>query len=151
MSKTQIRKKKSVQRERIVNNEPKLHAVFGTGDVAHQGDLIIVGIERLPNSAKPRANRQLAEGTTQGSRHVLERGEVFDANPMDTAALIAKSTGCAVEARYVGPVFRSPAKPTPHDLSHPEHGHQGFPAGAICAVVYQRNLDADQREQRVLD
>ena len=38
-----------------------------------------------------------------------------------------------------------------NDLTHPEHGNQGFSAGAVCAVVYQRNLDAEEREARVLD
>jgi hypothetical protein len=143
--------KRTVRHERIVNNEPKLFALFDVGSVSHQGDLIIVAIPSLPKSSKPRKNRQLAEGESQGSRHILERGEVFDADPEETAALIAKATGCLVEAKYIGPVFRSPSNPTAHDLSHPEHGAQGFPSGSLCAIVYQRNLDQDLREQRVVD
>ena len=38
-----------------------------------------------------------------------------------------------------------------HRLIHPEHGNHGFPARAVCAVVYQRNLDAEERAQRVAD
>lgn len=139
------------QIERIVNDESKLHSQFAVGDVSHQGDLIIVCIVRLPKSARPRTNRQLADGNTQGSRHVVDRGEVFDADPGEVAGLIRAATKCNVQERYTGPVFVSPADPTADDLSHPEHGNQGFPAGTVCAVVFQRNLDAEQREARTAD
>jgi hypothetical protein len=138
-------------RERIANDESKLHATFEVGDVSHQGDLIIVCIGELPRSARPRVNRQLADGNTQGSRHVLERGDVFDADPAEIASLIRIATGCDVGRDYLGPVFVSPSAPTADDLTHPEHGNQGFPAGAVCAVVFQRNLDAEEREQRTRD
>lgn len=152
MTKTKKTKKAAApQIERIVNDAPKLHASFEPGDVCHQGDIIIVCIARLPTSAKPRANRQLADGTTQGSRHVLERGDVYDADTNDVVDLIRQATSITVEARYIGPVFVSPAAPTADDLTHPEHGNQGWPAGTVCAVVYQRNLDAEEREQRVAD
>jgi hypothetical protein len=149
-------KKLAESKERLVNDAAKLHASFEPGDVTHQGDLIIVSIGVLPASAKPRANRQLADGDTQGSRHVLDRGDIFDADPEAVASLILKATDkagceCAVDPQYIGPVFRSPVDPTADDLTHPEHGNQGFPAGTICAVVYQRNLDDEEREQRTRD
>jgi len=137
--------------EVIVNDEAKLHATFEPGDVAHQGDLIIVAIKRLPASAKPRKNRQLADGNTQGSRHVIERGQVYDCDPADVVALIRQANKTIVEPQYIGPVFVSPAAPTADDLSHPEHGNHGFPAGTVCATVYQRNLDAEERAARVAD
>lgn len=149
---TRVPKSKPMEpRERIANDAPKLHATFEPGDVSHQGDLIIVCIGKLPKSAKPRKDRQLAEGNTQGSRHVLERGELFDADAREVATLIKAAAGCEVGIEYLGPVFVSPADPTAEDLTHHEHGHQGFPAGAVCAVVYQRNLDAEEREQRTQD
>lgn len=137
--------------ERIVNDASKLLETFSAGDVSHQGDLIIVGIKSLPASAKPRENRQLADGNTQGSRHVLARGTVYNASPEEVAELIRQATKEWVDARYVGPVFVSPDRPSADDLTHPEHGNQGFPAGTVCAVVYQRNLDAEEREQRTRD
>ncbi len=138
--------------ESIVNNAPKLHATFEIGDCAHQGDLIIVRIASVPKSARPRLNHQLAEGTTQGSRHILTpKAKVYDVDRAEAAALILAATKCAVAEAYIGPVFVSPVKPTSRDLDHPEHGPQGFPAGAVCAVVYQRNLDAEERERPVLD
>lgn len=137
--------------EAIVNDDPKLHSMFDPPSVAHQGDLIIVALKSLPASAKPRENRQLADGNTQGSRHVLERGELFDADVLEVSQLIKDACGQSVDAKYIGPVFVAPSEPTENDLTHPEHGNQGFPAGSICAVVYQRNLDAEQREQRTVD
>lgn len=137
--------------EVIVNDEAKLHATFEPGDVAHQGDLSIVAIHALPASAKPRKDRQLAEGSTQGSRHVMARGEVYDCDVKEIAAAIKKANGCLVESQYIGPVFVSPVDPTADDLTHPEHGNHGFPARTVCAVVYQRNLDDEEQTQRVAD
>jgi hypothetical protein len=148
---TKNRKVKVQEHESIINNAPKLHATFEPGDVAHQGDVIVVCIESLPESAMPRANRQLAEGTTQGSRHVLTHGKVYDCNPAEVVKAIKKVTGCDIGKAFVGPVFVSPECPTANDLAHPEHGSQGFPSEAVCAIVYQRNLDAEQRETRVRD
>lgn len=145
------RKVASQHQERIVNNEPKLLATFAPPDVCHQGDLIIVATHRLPKSAMPRTNRQLADGNTQGSRHVLTRGDVYDADEVEVAELILAATGCRIDPKYIGPVFVSPKEPTARDLYHPEHGPLGFPAGTVCAVVYQRSLDAEEREQRVID
>jgi len=141
-----------VVRESIVNDAPRFVADFPVGAVVHQGDVIIVSIGKLPPSAKARKNCQIADGDTQGSRHIVERGDVFDCDADEVVSLIkAACPKATVEARYVGPVFRSPANPTEHDLTHPEHGHYGFEAGAVCAVVVQRSLDAEQREQRVAD
>lgn len=152
MTKTKERKTKLADpQERIVNNDPKFLECFDVGSVSHQGDVIIVGISILPASAKPRKDRQLAIGSTQGSRHVLERGDVYDADPVQVAILINSATKCEVPAQYIGPVFVSPADPAEHDLTHPEHGHMGFPAGQVCAVVFQRNLDSMEREARVQD
>lgn len=135
----------------IINDESKFLETFTVGDVSHQGDLIIVGIRTLPKSAKPRVNRQLADGNTQGSRHILERGDVYDCDANEVVTLIQEATKCNIDSKYIGPVFISPENPSADDLTHPEHGNQGFPAGQVCAVVYQRNLDAEQREQRVRD
>ena len=143
--------------ERIVNDDPKLHAIFDVPSVSHQGDIIIVALPALPKTRKLRTNRQLAEGDTQGSRHILKRGKLFDADKNEVVKLIADNykhkdgKPIIVNTKYVGPVFVSPKSPNENDISHPEHGDQGFPAGTICAVVYQRSLDAELREQRVAD
>ena len=132
--------------EVIVNDEPKLHETFEPGDVAHQGDIMIICLKELPIEKSLRPNRQLAEGNTQGSRHVMSRGAVYDCPKNHVAKAIKEACGMDIGLAYIGPVFVSPEAPTCDDLTHPEHGNQGFPAGSVCAVVYQRNLDQEQRE-----
>ncbi len=132
--------------EQLVNNELRIFTDFPVGSVSHQGDLILVSVPR-PHTLTPRTNRQLADGDTQGSRHILDGGQLFDGDAEDLARLVNQHChGAAVQARYVGPVFTTPAT-----LTHPEHGHQRFDCEATVAVVYQRNLDSEEREQRVID
>ena len=139
--------------ERIVNNEPRTFtdADFPVGTVAHQGDLILVRIEALPKSAKKRLQRQLAEGSTQGSRHILALGSnVFDCDGNEVVAAISSvCRGVALDAKYVGPVFQTAKGKA--DLDHPEHGNHLYRGDMTIACVFQRNLDAEQREQRVVD
>lgn len=138
--------------EQIVNNAPKLHEDFPVGSVSHQGDVIFVRIGSLPASAKARVNHQLADGNTQGSRHVLNAtAKVFDCDAAEVARMIREANKCVVGESLIGPVFVSPIVPSEHDVTHPEHGHQGFEAGAVIACVYQRNLDSEEREQRTRD
>ena len=128
--------------EVIVNDAPRVFDDFPTGSVSHQGDVILVSIESLPRSRVLRKNRQVADGNTRGSRHILKGGRIWDAQ---SANLIADATGQRIDPKYLGPVFRGGT------LTHPEHGNQTFPKDCTIAVVYQRNLDAEQREQRVQD
>ncbi len=139
------------ERESIVNDEPHLHAVFEVGDASRQGDLYFVRIATMPSGARPATSRQLANGSTQGARHIAERGDVYDAPAEDISAAIKVANGCGVPARYVGKIYVSPQSPTADDVSHPEHGNQGFPAGTICAVVHQRNQDKLEGERRAAD
>lgn len=133
--------------ESIVNDALK---VFGKEwmprDVSFQGDLCIVCLPSMPEIAKPRRNRQMADGDTQGSRHIVKRGKCFDADAAEVARLIESVTKCKVDPKYVGPVFKGPAY-----LAHPEHGDQQWTGECINSVVYQRALDAEEREQRVRD
>ena len=138
--------------ESIVNDQPRIFtdADWPVGSAAHQGDLILVRIAILPASAKPRHQRQLADGDTQGSRHILEAGHVFDCQAADVVkAINAVCPRADIQDRYIGPVFR-----TSNDsavLAHPEHGDHHYAGEMTIAVVYQRNLDAEQREQIARD
>jgi hypothetical protein len=138
--------------ESIINDEPRTltDADFPIGSVAHQGDLILVRIKAVPKSAKDRKSRQLADGNTQGSRHVLQVGAVFDCKASDVAkAIKAVCPKSDVGDRYIGPVFSTTEGVA--DLCHPEHGDHLYRGEMVLAVVYQRNLDAEQREQRTQD
>ena len=139
------------QAEALVNDAPRTftEADFPIGTVAHQGDLVMVRIRRLPKSAKKRSTRQMADGSTQGSRHILTEmsGDAFDCDAEEVVK--ALKTACPkvdIGAQYIGPVFRTPAA-----LEHPEHGDHIYAFEGVVAVVVQRNLDAERREQRTRD
>ena len=125
---------------------PHRHPAWMPGDVSHQGDLILVALTVLPKSAVLRHNRQLAEGATKGSRHVLIGGTVYDADKVEARKMLKADAKLDVDERYIGPVFSGAAI-----VTHPEHAHQVFPEQVCTVVVYQRNLDAEEREQRARD
>jgi len=137
--------------ESIVNNAPRrfADADWPVGSVAHQGDVILVRIAELTAEAKPRKNRQVADGNTQGSRHILEGGKIYDCNlPAVAKAIKAACPRSSVGEQYIGPVFLTDDTTA---LRHPEHGDHEYDAGMCVAVVFQRNLDAEQREQVARD
>ncbi|MCE5269153.1 MAG: hypothetical protein LLG00_14855 [Planctomycetaceae bacterium] len=138
--------------EAIVNDAPRTFtdADFPVGSVAHQGDLILVRLAALPANAKRRRERQLAQGNTQGSRHVLKRGVPYDCEPAAVAGAVQSlCKGVSVAPEYIGPVFATSRGVA--DLVHPEHGDHFYRGDMVIGVVYQRNLDAEERERRALD
>jgi hypothetical protein len=66
MIETLLQPRVAAQPERIVNDAPRTftEADFPVGTASHQGDWTLVRIQQLPQSAKPRANRQLSEGAS---------------------------------------------------------------------------------------
>jgi len=117
------------------------------GDVAHQGDLILIGLETLPVGATAREKRQVADGDSRGSRHIVSGGQVYTVTPEVVACTLNEmKRGFAIEDKFVGPVFTGPCV-----LEHPQHAHQSFPEGAVVAVVYQRNLDIIEKAERAKD
>lgn len=154
--KTKVKKSVKVQNpERLINNDPRTFddATFPIGTVAHQGDVIFVRIAELPKSAKHEKNRQLAIGNTQGARHVLAAGpKLFrcDAAEVIKNIKIACPKSQIENERYIGPVFVVGDKGSA-TVEHPEHGWHSFAMPCVIAVVYQRSLDAEERERRVVD
>jgi hypothetical protein len=125
---------------------PRRHDAWCAGDKAHQGDLILVALKKLPKSAKPRKDRQMADGTTKGSQHIVIGGSVYDCDRSELAKALNSDAKMNVVEKYIGPVFAGECV-----LTHPQHQHQSFPDHACTVVVYQRNLDAEEREQQVCD
>lgn len=152
ITKTRTRKAAAGVPEQIINNAPRTftEADFPIGTAARQGDFYLVRIDSLPKGAKPRKSRQIAEGNTQGSRHVVTVGNVFDCPAEAVAAAIAKACPRSdIQSRYIGPVFQ--AVDGVASLEHPEHGHQHWQGDMTIACVVQRNLDAEEREQAARD
>lgn len=150
--KTKVAKVEASHVECIINDESKLHECFEVGDCSAQGDFMLFRLPSLPKSAKPRQSRQLAEGTSMGSRHIVERGDIYDCDPEEVCKMITSvRPKIKVDSRYIGPVFVCPDEPTADDLSHPDHGNQGFPGKSIICSISQRILDAEDREMRNKD
>lgn len=135
----------------VFNDAPRMfdESDFPVGTVAHQGDVILVRISALPKSAKTRESRQIAEGNTQGSRHVVMTGDVFDCDLSEVAKAIKSETKCDVNTRYIGPVFKTVDGCA--DLDHPEHGNHQYRGDMVMVCVFQRVMDAEEREQRAAD
>ena len=94
------------------------------GDFWRQGDIYITLRESVPSrfvvSKKP--NPQLAPGTTQGCRHVLDS--------LDGVTMYADPRGDALQ----GPMIESEVE---REITHPEHGNVIIPPGCY-EITYQR-------------
>ena len=106
------------------------------GDCLPQGDVYLTMLAGVPRGAKKiEARAKIAEGDTQGARHILDSlagvtmYDIKDKGNLD------------------GPIMVLAEERT---LTHPEHRHVRLAPGCY-GVHYQRNLDAEEREQRVLD
>lgn len=105
------------------------------GDVVRQGDLYLVCIADAETN--PTKDRQLAPGTTQGSRHIVKGRCVVGIPDREAvaSAVNAACRGAAIPTELVGPVIHCKGAVT---ITHPEHGHKVLPAGSTWATVYQR-------------
>lgn len=134
--------------ERLQGAELEIIGTASPGDTVRQGDLLLVCLAELP-AGRPAETRQLAPGTTQGSRHVAEGlcRVSHSANPAQIVAAINRLVrGAVVLAPLVGPVVECYGVTT---ITHPEHGHKQLPAETVWAVVYQRQYAEEVR--RVVD
>lgn len=112
-------------------------ATMKPGEYARQGDVYVTRLNELPELGKPYEGRQLAPGTSKGSRHVVALSvdaDLFDVvqpGPLDGPIIDAKS-------RLL--------------IEHPEHGHLDLPPG-VYAVTYQRDYARERADEirRVAD
>lgn len=109
--------------------ETRIVKAMGVGEHVRQGDVYVVRIDTLPQGMEKTPTRQLAPGSTQGSRHVAE-GDLQVYRRTDT-----REAG-------IGPVVRALAE---WRLAHPEHAHCLLPAGD-----YQIRLQVDERTKRAV-
>ncbi len=106
------------------------------GQYTPQGDVNFLVLDKLPADAiASKPERQLAPGTTRGSRHCIadrcmkttDFYQHRNPNPLQGAILVAKSE---------------------LEIEHPEHANLVFPAGTILAVGFQRQY-ADELKRAV--
>ena len=114
--------------DRIVSvSDTQLIGSPSVGDVVRQGDVYLECLDDGYEGQTEILDRQLAPGTTQGSRHILEGDcTIWKANP------IQEST---VSGFLVGPSFRCDSDV---EVTHPEHGNKILPDGTAWGALYQR-------------
>jgi len=119
------------------DSEQRFPEAASPGDCWRQGDLYITLLADIPADTEKvkKPELQLVPGSTQGSRHCL------DSLSGVTCYQITDSDQLA------GPVLNLTKERT---LTHPEHGNVVLPPG-VYGIHYQRDLDAEERERRVLD
>ncbi len=129
--------------ERMDGVKTETIGTASAGDVVRQGDLYLVCLPE-PQHGRATRERQLAPGTTQGSRHVAS-GKctvrlVDQQRVADQVNRIVK--GANIPQQLVGPVIHCKESVT---ITHPEHAHKVLPADSVWAVVYQRAFAEEVR------
>lgn len=104
------------------------------GEFARQGDVYVERIAATTKGWNATTNRQLAPGTSPGSRHVVTKGPTLFVSP--TANPQDRTRG---GVRLLGPQIHADKAFT---IEHPEHAHLCLPPGDF-QVSYQ--LDFNQQ------
>lgn len=130
--------------EMIKNDEPATIEQIESGDVCRQGDLYIVALD-VPLTGKPFGSRQLAPGSTQGSRHVVVgRCNVQAVDEIEaTKAINRLIPATRGHQLFIGPQIVASG---PVTITHPEHGDRTLPAGTYL-MTYQRTWAQEIRRQ----
>lgn len=120
---------KSIANDSIVRVTPEI------GVPVAQGDINLWLLSKLPDNAiETVPNRQLAPGTTRGSRHCIKAEDIPYVKFYRLANPNPLQGGIMVFDREV-------------TIEHPEHGDQVWPAG-IVAVTYQRRHAAELKRSQ---
>jgi len=108
---------------------PRFVRVASPGTEIRQGDVYLYPVESRAGVWNfELATRQLAPGTTAGSRHVIEGDACLYARPS--------------RSRFDGPLLEVRTRAV---LTHPEHAHISLPAGWY-EVAYQREYSTMSHE-----
>lgn len=112
---------------------------IAVGEFARQGDVYLERISSLSKDWTKTGNRQLAPGTSPGSRHVVTKGPTLFVSP---ELIPRENTRTGV--RLLGPQIEARE---PFTVEHPEHAHITLPPG-----LYQASYQLDfQQQQAVRD
>lgn len=112
------------------------------GGVLHQGDVYLHRVADDHPRGKLLGTRQVAVGTTIGSRHVMEGSgvEVFEGKKLPPSV---KVMAWCREQDLLGPVVVVTQEAT---LTHPEHAHHRPPtASGTYQVTYQADFATRRR------
>lgn len=129
--------------ERIANHTPDASVRVWNEHQTHgrQGDVYFTRVVDAHPRGKELGTRQVAVGTTVGSRHVVEGAvKVFEGRALPKGFTAPSWT---TQAELLGPVV---VADEPFALTHPEHAHHRLPAGTY-QVTYQADYSTRQRVQ----
>lgn len=118
----------------------RITEAWNVGDCAAQGDLLIVVLDKVPDSFSMVKNpkdvdRQLVPGNTIGAKHCLD--SLNGVGIYRRADWGPESTD--------GPCLRVLSNRT---ITHPVHGDVLIPAGTIVGIYYQREWDRELAKER---
>lgn len=121
--------RESAMQRTVDVSKPERVGALSPGDVVRQGDLYLIKLEDdyRGEIKDAQTERQLAPGTTQGARHILE-GDVTIWKTFPQSL-----SGIPVELQ--GPSFHCNGECS---VTHPEHGNKILPAGSSWTTTYQR-------------
>ncbi len=113
--------------------------------VLHQGDVYLHAVPKDWPRGEEIGTRQVAVGTTVGSRHVAEGDGVTVCSGKKLPAYMSLPEGARVED-LLGPVVSGSGEP--FVLTHPEHAHHQCPTADVdWQVTYQFNPATARRVQ----
>lgn len=115
--------------EKTAGHRTDFVRVLGEKQLVRQGDVAVTLAPKGMQLGAVRGSRQVALGTSIGSRHVAEGDVVVHERP--GAGMLE------------GPVVVAKERWT---LTHPEHAHKSLPAGTY-AIEYQRDLSTERAVQ----
>ena len=118
--------------EKIRNDQTqRFSEAASISDVWRQGDVYIELLAGVPHGAvhENKPNLQLAPGTTQGSRHILDS--------LAGVTMYRLATPTVLD----GPILDVATERT---ITHPEHGNIILPPG-VYGITYQRAFGDDLR------
>lgn len=110
------------------------------GRAIHQGDCYLHRVAEDHPRGKQLGTRQVAVGTTIGSRHIVEGDgvAVFTGAKLPDGFTVPRGLQ---ESDLLGPVV---VADEPFTLTHPEHAHHKLPRG-VYQVTYQADLVSMRR------
>lgn len=103
------------------------------GEFVRQGDVYLERIESITKDWKKTTVRQLAPGTSPGSRHIVTKGPTVFVSPEMVPRVNNRLLGPQIEAK------------TSFTVEHPEHAHITLPAGC-----WQASFQLDWQQQQAV-
>ena len=129
--KTVVEVQSHIETQAVNNsNETRVVEKMEVGEGIRQGDVYIWKVSEIPSDYSiPTMERQIAQGDTKGSRHILEE--------TTSLRIFKKSTPSPLD----GPAFTSVEDIV---LTHPEHADFVIKGGGCFISEYQQDFAAEE-------